>query len=174
MLDLAIVGEGFFQINDGTNIYYTRSGNFSINANGDLTLASADRGRLLEPNINIPQDTTEIAISPEGLVQVMTAGSTTLTQLGQIQLVRFINPQGLLAKGENLFQDIGAAGNPIIAQPGQDGAGLLRQRFLEASNVEPVRELVDLITTQRSFELSSQVVQVADQALQLVANLRRF
>jgi flagellar basal-body rod protein FlgG len=174
-LDLAIVGDGYFQIQDGNQILYTRAGNFTLNANGEIVLASQDRGRPLEPPINIPQDATDIAISPEGIVSIIQPGSPNLTQVGNIQLARFINPQGLVQKGENLFSsDFQATGQPQISTPGQDGLGVLRQRFLEASNVEPVRELVDLITTQRSFELNSQVIQTADQALQLVANLRRF
>ena len=173
-LDVAIVGDGFFQINDGTQILYTRSGNFSMNANGDLVMGSADRGRLLEPAINIPQGATDVSISPEGIVSALQPPSTQSQQLGQIQLARFINPQGLIQKGENLYAVSDASGSPQTVNPGLEGAGVLRQRFLEASNVEPVRELVDLITTQRNFELNSQIVQVADQQLQLVANLRRY
>lgn len=173
-LDLAIVGDGFFQVNDGQQLLYTRAGNFTVNANGEVVLASADRGRPLEPSITIPQDATEIAISPEGIVSVLQAGQSQLTQIGQIQTARFINPGGLVEKGENLYADSVASGTPLISTPGQDGLGVLRQRFLEASNVEPVRELVDLIQTQRNFELNSQVIQVADQSLQLVANLRRY
>lgn len=173
-LDIAIVGDGFFQIQDGSQILYTRSGNFALNANGDIVLGSADRGRLLEPNINIPQDATDVIISPEGIVSVLQANATSTTQVGQIQITKFVNPGGLVQLGENLYQDIGAAGSPLTQTPGQQGVGVLRQRFLEASNVEPVRELVDLISTQRNFELNSQVIQAADQALQLVNNLRRF
>jgi flagellar basal-body rod protein FlgG len=171
---VAIVGDGFFQVNDGTRFLYTRAGNFAVNANGEVVVASADRGRQLEPAINIPQDALEISISADGIVSVLQPNSNQPTEVGQIQLARFINPQGLMQLGENLYADTLASGNPQISTPGQDGLGTLRQRFLEASNTEPVRELVDLITTQRTFELNSQVIQVADQSLQLVANLRRF
>lgn len=173
-LDVAIVGQGFFQVNDGNRFLYTRAGNFAVNANGEIVVASADRGRPLEPSINIPQDTLEIQVSSDGIVSVLQAGQSQLTQIGQLQLARFINPQGLVQMGENLYSDSVGSGTPLISTPGQDGLGTLRQRYLEASNTEPVREIVDLITTQRVYELNSQVVQVADQTLQLIANLRRF
>lgn len=174
-LDIAIVGEGFFQVQDGgAQPLYTRAGVFAVNADGNVVLASSDRGRLLDPPIQVPQDTLKISISQEGIVSALQPGSSNLTQLGQIQLVKFINPQGLLSLGENLYSQTDASGFPQQGNPGQDGLGVLRQGFLEASNVEPVRELVDLITTQRNFELNSQVIQAADQALQVVNNLRRF
>lgn len=172
--DLAIVGDGFFQIQNGSQILYTRAGNFTVNANGEMVMASSDKGRLLEPGVTIPQDAVDVSISPEGIVAVRQAGSDQLTQLNTIQLARFQNPQGLIQRGENLFEASAASGQPIVNDPGTDGMGAIRQRFLEASNVEPVRELVDLISTQRNFELNSQIVQAADQSLQLVANLRRF
>ena len=173
-LDLAIVGDGFFQINDGTQILYTRSGNFSVNANGEVVLASANQARPLEPAITIPQGTTQISISSDGNVQILQQGQTQLTQIGQIQLAQFINPQGLLQQGDNLFAATVASGLPTVSTPGTNGIGTIQQNFLEASNVEPVTELVNMIATQRTFELSSQAVQVADQAWQLVNNLRRF
>lgn len=173
-LDVAVVGDGFFQVQDGGQIVYTRAGNFSLNADGQLVIESANRGRLLEPAITIPTDATDINISSQGLVTARTAGSTAATQVGQLQLARFTNPQGLVRLGENLFSESDASGTAQIGNPGQDGLGSLRQNALEASNVEPVRELVDLIKTQRHFELNSQVIQAADQSLQLLANLRRF
>ncbi len=171
--DLAIVGDGFFQVQDGNQTLYTRAGNFTVNADGNLVLASADRGRLLEPQITVPQDALNVTINSEGFVVAQLAGQQQLSQLGQIELVRFQNNQGLLEQGENLFAATDASGQPITGTPGTDGRGQLRQGFLEQSNVEPVRELVDLIKTQRNFELNSQVVQAADQMLQLTANLRR-
>ena len=172
--DMAIVGDGFFQIQDGTEIMYTRAGNFTVNADGSLVMASADRGRLLEPQITVPPDAEQVSINSEGFVVAKIAGQQEMTQLGQIELVRFINNQGLLHRGENLFSATEASGPPLVGAPGQEGRGQLRQGFLEQSNVEPVRELVDLIKTQRNFELNTQVVQAADQMLQLTANLRRF
>ena len=173
-LDLAIVGDGFFQINNGTQFLYTRAGDFTVNANGQIVIGSADQGLPLEPAITIPQDTLQITISADGIVSVMQPGQTQLNQVGNIQLARFINPQGLLATGQNLYSQTVASGNPQVSIPGQNGVGTIRQNFLEASNVEPVTELVNLITTQRTFELNSQAVQVADQTWQLVNNLRRF
>lgn len=172
--DLAIAGDGFFQVQDGNEILYTRAGNLTLNADGNLVLASADRGRFLEPQITVPPDATQVSINSEGFVVATIAGQQELTQLGQIEIVRFINNQGLLHRGENLFSATEASGAPLVGTPGEEGRGLIRQGYLEQSNVEPVRELVDLIKTQRNFELNTQVVQAADQMLQMTANLRRF
>ncbi len=174
-LDVAIEGPGFFKVTDPNGeTYYTRAGTFSINANGQLVIGSANTGRLLEPPITIPEDALAISIAPEGRVFVRQPGSTALTAVGDIELVNFINPEGLLKLGENLYAQTDSSGAPTAGQPGQQGLGLLRQGMLEASNVEPVRELIDLITTQRAFELNSQAVQAGDQIMQLIANLRRL
>jgi flagellar basal-body rod protein FlgG len=174
-LDVAIEGAGFFQVLDPSGqVYYTRAGHFSINANGNLVIGSAHTGRLLEPPIVIPNDATAISITPEGQVYVQQPNNPQLTLVGDIQLVNFINPEGLLKLGENLYAETDASGPPQAGTPGRDGLGLLRQNALEASNVEPVRELIDLITTQRAFEMNSQAVQVGDQMMQLVSNLRRY
>lgn len=174
-LDIAIAGEGFFQVQnpDGTT-GYTRNGTFTLNANGDVVLASADIGRLLLPGINIPVNAQDISIGGNGEISYRLAGDTNLTTTGPIQTARFTNPTGLLQVGDTIFMPTDASGAPVVGQPGIEGFGPLRQNFLEESNVEPVKELVELITTQRNFELNSQVVQAADQALQLIANLRRF
>jgi len=173
-LDMAIVGDGFFTVNDGNRLLYSRAGNFTLNSNGQIVLASGDRGYLMDPQLTVPQNATNLSVTPDGQVTALEFGQTQPTLIGQIQLARFINPAGLLQEGENLYSESAASGSSQIANPGLQGLGTLRQRFLEASNVEPVNELVDLIKTQRTFELNSQVVQAADQALQLVANLRRF
>ena len=172
--DIAIVGDGFFQIQGDGVTLYTRAGTFTKNDQGQLVMASADRGRVLEPNISIPPDATDVIITSDGNVSVRQAGSETLNQIGTIQTARFVNPQGLIQLGDNLYGLTDASGQPLQGVPGTDGRGELRSGFLEQSNVEPVRELVGLIKTQRNFELNSQVVQAADQALQLIANLRRF
>lgn len=172
--DMAIVGDGFFQVNDGTEILYTRAGNFTLNANGNIVIASADKGYLLEPAISIPQDAINVSISGDGVVSYQQQGSPQVQIAGNIQLARFINNQGLLRQGDNLFAETTGSGSPQVGDPGVEGRGEIRQGFLEQSNVEPVRELVDLIQTQRNFELNSQVVQAADQTLQTIANLRRF
>ena len=173
-LDVAVVGDGFLRVQDGTEVMYTRAGNLTQNAEGQIVVASADKGRLLDPPITIPPDATEIGISADGIVTVRLPGQQELTRLGQIQTARFINPKGLLQQGENLFVETSASGPPLVGNPGIEGRGQLRQRFLEQSNVEPVRELVDLIKTQRSVELNSQVLQAGDRMLQLLAQLRPF
>jgi flagellar basal-body rod protein FlgG len=173
-LDVAIEGKGFFQVNDPTGeIMYSRAGNFSVNANGQLVMGSANTGRLVEPPITIPPDTTDITISADGQVLVKQSGTAAQTPAGTLQLVNFVNPEGLLKQGENLYAESDSSGSPTPGTPGQDGLGFVRQGMLEASNVEPVQELIDLITTQRSFELNSQMVQAGDQVLQLISNLRR-
>lgn len=174
-LDVAIEGQGFFQVQDpftGQSVY-TRAGNFSINANSQLVVGSAQTGRLVVPNITFPVDTQAISITTDGRVLVQQPGQNQLSQQGQLELAIFPNPEGLLKLGENLYQTTDASGQPIPSTPGQQGVGILRQGALEASNVEPVAELIDLITTQRSFELNSQAIQAGDQILQLISNLRR-
>ncbi len=174
-LDLAIEGNGFFQVQDPSGeTLYTRSGNFSINANGNLVMGSASTGRLVEPPVVFPPDTTNISISADGIVEIQQAGNSQLQQLAQLQLAQFTNPDGLQKLGENLFRETDASGSATLANPATQGLGVVRQGTLESSNVEPVQELIDLITTQRAFELNSQAVQAGDQILQLVANLRRF
>jgi len=172
--DVAIQGDGYFQVTDPNGqILYTRAGNFSVNANGQLVVGSASNGFLLDPAISIPQDTTAISISPQGQVSVQQAGSNTLNQVGVIQLARFINPQGLLQLGNNMYSQTPASGSPTQGVPGATGLGTVQQNALEASNVQPVQELIDLITTQRAFELNSQAIQTGDQILQTITNLRR-
>jgi flagellar basal-body rod protein FlgG len=176
-LDVAIVGEGFFQVLDPPTgqLIYTRTGSFNLNSNGQMVIGSALVGRQLEPAIPIPPDATNVTIGPNGIVSVLQPGQQNLTQVGQIQLVKFINPEGLLKLGENLYQQTDASGPPVLTDnPGNQGLGTLQQNVIEASNVEPVSELIDLITTQRAFELNSQVVQAGDQILQLISTLRRF
>lgn len=174
-LDLAIEGNGFFQVEDpngGGDPLYTRAGNLNLNANGEIVVGSASLGRRLEPTIVVPPEATNISISPNGVVEVHVNNETQ--QLGTIQLSTFVNPDGLLKLGDNLYRQTEASGEAVQNDPGQDGTGIIRQTALEASNVEPVQELIDLITTQRAFELNSQVVQAGDQIMQLISNLRRF
>jgi len=174
-LDVAIEGPGFLQVIDPSgDTAYTRAGNLSVNANGSLVVGSASTGRLLEPSISIPVDTLAISISPQGVVSVRQPGNPQLTSVGDFELVSFVNPEGLLKLGENLYAETDASGTATTGTPGENGMGVIRQSMLEASNVEPVRELIDLITTQRAFELNSQAVQVGDEILKLVANLKRL
>ncbi len=175
-LDLAIEGDGFFQVLDPASgdFRYTRAGNFSKNANGDIVMASANVGRFLQPQITLPPDTVRVVVSADGVVSVQQAGTSQLTQLGNIQLAKFVNPQGLLKVGENLYSGNRCLGTRFVDQPRRRRRRPDPPRRLEFSNVEPVRELIDLITTQRAFELNSQAVQAGDQILQLISNLRRF
>jgi flagellar basal-body rod protein FlgG len=174
-LDLAIEQRGFFQVQDPLTqqIMYTRAGNLDINADGNLVIGSAQTGRLIDPPITIPPDATSISISPNGQVSVRQVGNATMQTVGQLQLAQFINPDGLLKVGENLYVQTDASSQALQGDPGTNGLGTIRQGSLEASNVEPVKELIDLITTQRGFELNSQAVQAGDQLLQQIANLRR-
>lgn len=175
-LDIAIEGTGYLRVLDpgSQSTVYTRAGNLDINANGQLVIGSAQTGRLLDPPIQIPPDATAIVINADGQVMVRQPGNVELQQQGQIQMAQFINPDGLLKVGENMYMQTDASGQETAGNPGQNGLGVLRQGNLEASNVEPVQELIDLITTQRAFELNSQAVQAGDQMMQTISNLRRF
>ena len=175
-LDVAIQGKGFLKVLDPSTQLpmYTRAGNLDINANGQLVVGSASVGRLIDPPITIPNDAEEISISASGEVLARLPGQVNLQQQGQLQLASFINPDGLLKNGENMYTQTDASGPEQLTNPGTQGLGAIRQGSLEASNVEPVQELIDLITTQRAFELNSQAVQAGDQIMQNISNLRRF
>lgn len=175
-LDVAIEGNGFFRVTDPAGgTLYTRAGNLSIDATGRLVVGSASTGRVLDPTVTIPDNASGITINPDGTVLVRVPGQASLQSAGQLQLASFLDPEGLLKLGENLYAPTDASGSPTVeGNPGSSGLGVLRQNMLEASNVEPVQELIDLITTQRSFELNSQTVQAGDQMLQIISNLRRF
>ncbi|HVS72421.1 MAG TPA: flagellar basal-body rod protein FlgG [Phycisphaerae bacterium] len=174
-LDVAIQGDGFFQVKtlstQGDGLAYTRTGKFFVNPDGNLVLNSND-GYLLQPPVNIPQGATGITIGNDGRVSYIEQGATTATQGPQIQLAHFVNSQGLVQLGGNLYQQSDASGPVQLGAPGANGTGYLKQGFTENSNVDPVTELVNLIKTQRTFELNSQSIQAADQMLQQVNNLR--
>ncbi len=170
-LDIAIEGDGFFQVTlpDGT-IAYTRDGSFKLDADGNIVTSD---GYFIEPPITIPQNATSISISPEGVVSVKVPGQVAAQNVGQIQLARFVNPAGLKAVGDNLFKETDASGAPIVANPGTNGMGNLRQGFLEASNVQVVEEMVKLITAQRAYESNSKSIQTADDMLRIANGLKR-
>ena len=171
-LDMMIDGPGFFQIKDPSgDVLYTRAGNFSINSNGDLVMGSASLGRLLEPTVNIPDGATNPQVSPDGKITYQLAGDTVAGPT--IVLANFINPEGLLKMGENLYSETQASGAPADGEPRSNGMGGIQGGALEASNVEPVKELIDLITTQRSFEMNSQTIKAGDEMLQLISSLGR-
>ena len=175
MTDVAIAGDGFFQVTDTFtgDVLYTRAGNFSVNPQGVLVLGSAHLGRPVVPQIQIPEDATHVQINDDGTVWVAQAGNPTLLQVGQFQLSSFINPEGLLRVGENLFQQTEASGPPTESTPGMDGMGTTKQYMIEMSNVQPVVELIDMITSQRAYELNSQVTRTGDEILQTVINIKR-
>ncbi len=168
-LDLAIEGDGFYQITlpDG-EIGYTRDGSFKLNRDG--TIVTAD-GFPLEPEVTIPEDAVNITVGNDGTISVTLSDGTT-DELGQIELARFINPAGLLSQGRNLFRESEASGDPILSVPGEEGAGTIRQGFLESSNVSVVDEIVQLIITQRAFEVNSSVIRTSDEMLQTANNMR--
>jgi flagellar basal-body rod protein FlgG len=176
-LDVGISGTGFFRVRVlstiGDGFAFTRNGNFFVNSEGELVLGMGD-GYRLDPPITIPRDAVEITITEDGAISVTRAGSTEKQNVGNLELSTFINPQGLSLLGGSLYQVTEASGEPLTGNPGENGTGKTLQGHLEASNVDPVKELVTLIKTQRAFELNSQSIQTADQALQTIGNLRRF
>ena len=165
-LDVAIDGRGFLQIlmPDGT-LAYTRNGQLQINGEGQLV---NNEGMLIEPAINIPEGTSQVTISTDGIVSAFREGEVEPQQIGDILLVDFINPTGLQAIGGNLFRETVASGNPQQGAPGENGMGRLLQGTLENSNVDIVEEMVNMITTQRAYEMNSKVVSAADQMLQYI------
>lgn len=168
-LDLAINGNGFFQITlpDGTTAY-TRDGSFQINSQGQLVTAS---GYTVAPAITIPANTLSITVSPDGIISVQQAGNPTPVQVGQLQLASFINPAGLQSMGGNLYLETAASGAPSTNTPGTNGLGVLNQGYLETSNVNVAEELVKMIEAQRAFELNSRAITASDQMLQRLAQL---
>jgi len=163
-LDLAIKGRGFFQIlqSDGT-MAYTRAGDFTLNSNGEVVTPN---GKPLEPGIVVPEGAKSITVGQDGTVSAQLAGQAEPVQLGNIQLADFVNPSGLQPIGENLFVESGASGAPQLSQPGLNGVGAIQQGALESSNVNVVEELVNMIETQRSYEMNSKSISTTDQMLQ--------
>lgn len=176
-LDLFIEGDGFFQVEVepdlGGGIAYTRAGNFTLNSEGQLVLASSE-GRLLLPEMLIPENAETITVSSDGVISVQEPGEIEPTPLGVIELATFVNPAGLKQAGEHLYIPTAASGPPDTGDPRTGARGGILQGYLESSNVDPVTELVNLIKTQRAFEMNSQVIQAADETLQQLSNLRRF
>ena len=169
--DVAIRGEGFFQITmpDGRTAY-TRDGSFELDAQGRLVTAS---GSIVQPGITIPQNATAVTINTQGQVSATVPGSTTSTQLGQIELAHFINKAGLQGLGDNLYFETPASGTPQNGTPSTDGLGDLMQGNLEQANVEAVSEISDLIAAQRAYEMNAKVITAADQMLSATSNLMR-
>jgi flagellar basal-body rod protein FlgG len=167
-LDVAINGQGFFQVlePDGT-IAYSRDGTFQLNNQGQLVTAS---GYLVQPTITIPSTAQSVTIGGDGTVSVTLPGQSSPQQVGSIQLANFANPTGLQSTGQNLYLQTGSSGAPNTGQPSLNGLGTLQQGYLESSNVNVVAALVDMISTQRAYEINSKAVQASDQMLQYVNN----
>ena len=167
--DVAIQGQGFFQVlmPDGTTTY-TRDGSFQVDANGQLVTSS---GYSVQPAITIPADTQSLTIAMDGTVSVTQAGSATPVTVGTLQLATFINPAGLQSLGQNLYAETGASGTPGTNAPGSNGAGSLNQGYIETSNVNVVEELVNMIQTQRAYEINSKAISTSDEMLQRLTQL---
>ena len=162
-LDLALDGDGYFQVQlPGGQLGYTRAGNFTRSPEGQLVTT---QGYQVMPAINIPEGTTSITIAHDGMVSATVAGNTDSQQLGQITVASFANPGGLQATGDNFLMETGASGPVQIGIAGQDGRGNIRQGMLEGSNVNIVEELVDMIETQRAYEINSKMISAVDEML---------
>jgi flagellar basal-body rod protein FlgG len=168
-LDVAVRGNGFFQVQmpDGTTAY-SRDGSFQVSSTGQLV---TNTGYMVQPGITIPAAAQSVTIGNDGIVTVVLPGQATPQPIGQLQLANFINAAGLEPKGGNLYAETGASGTPTTGVPGLNGLGTVQQGFVETSNVNVVEELVQMIQTQRAYELNSKAIQTSDQMLQKLAAL---
>ncbi|MCA1971048.1 unnamed protein product [Ciceribacter sp. T2.26MG-112.2] len=166
-LDMALVGRGWFQIEspDGTTLY-SRSGAFNTNADGQLVTID---GYAVVPGITIPQDASEVVVSRSGQVQVRVGNSSDYTDVGQLTIANFANEAGLKPLGDNLFAETAASGEAIVAAPEDPGFAYIKQGYLESSNVDSVKEITDMISAQRAYEMNSKVIQTADEMAQIVS-----
>jgi flagellar basal-body rod protein FlgG len=170
-LDVAIVGTGFLKVELASGeSAYTRAGQLAVNADGRLVNA---QGLPLQPQITVPANATAITIGENGVVSATVPGTTARSELGQITLTTFLNPTGLQALGDNLYQQTTASGNGVDGNPGEDGRGKLKQGALEGSNVQVVEEMVDMIAAQRTYEMNTKVLSAADGMLQNLAQAVR-
>ncbi|QYO75272.1 flagellar basal-body rod protein FlgG [Devosia salina] len=168
-LDVAIRGEGFFMIQlPGGRTGYTRDGSFERDAEGTLVTSS---GYPVDPGITIPGNARGVSIAPDGTVEAFIGTDTTATQIGQLQLARFVNKSGLESMGDNLFLETAASGPAQVSVPNTDGAGDLLQNYLEMANVNSVTEIADLIAAQRAYEMNARVISGADQMMQATSQL---
>jgi len=175
--DLAIEGHGFFRVSvqdslGNGGVAYTRDGQFTLNNERQIVLTT-DTGRRLFDDITIPENAIGVRIDQNGKVTASIQGQAEPEEVGNIATAIFVNPAGLKQIGENLFAETAASGPPIVGEPGTENFGQILQGAYEASNVDPTRELIELIRTQRAFEMNSKTIQTADEALRTVANLRR-
>ena len=167
--DVMINGSGFFQVlmPDGTTAY-TRDGSFQTDNNGQLVTSS---GYVLQPPITVPSNALTMTVGRDGTVSVTTPGTVAPTQIGSIQVSNFVNPAGLESLGENLYAETGASGTAQASTPGTNGTGVLMQGFVETSNVNVVEEMVNMIQTQRAYEINSKAITTSDQMLQKISQL---
>ena len=170
-LDLVIEGDGFFQVllPDGSTAY-TRTGAFKVDSEGRVVTSD---GFVMEPELAVPANAVDISIGTDGTVTIQVAGENAPTELGQIQLARFLNPGGLVSIGRNLYKPTAASGDPAVGTPGLEGIGTIAQKFLEMSNVKVVEEMVNMIIAQRAYEVNSKAIQTSDEMLAAANNLRR-
>jgi flagellar basal-body rod protein FlgG len=167
-MDIAVSGRGFFEVllPDG-EAAFTRDGTFQIDSQGRVVTSN---GYTLQPAINVPANTQSVTIGEDGVISALVAGSSSPTQIGAIQLADFINPAGLQPVGDNLLKETAASGTPITGTPGTTGLGRTLQGSLESSNVNVVEELVNMIETQRAYEMNSKAISTSDQMLQYASN----
>jgi flagellar basal-body rod protein FlgG len=165
--DVALEGRGWFQIqNAAGDTLYSRAGAFNTNGTGQLVTLD---GNMVEPNIVVPTDALEVDISETGQVSAKMANQTQPLNLGQLQIANFANEAGLEPLGNNLFKQTEASGDAVVGVPGDPGFATLKQNYLESSNVDPVKEITDLITAQRAYEMNSKVIQAADEMASVVS-----
>jgi len=170
-LDIAIAGEGFFKVQqDNGKEVYSRDGHLKLSAEGVLV---TNDGYIVQPQINIPEDTEAVMISENGVVSVIMSGESIPQEVGQIELARFVNPGGLKAAGQNLYETTAASGEPVSGTPLSTGFGKLNQGYVENSNVNLVQEMVSMITAQRAYELNSKSIKTADDMLTTANQLKR-
>jgi flagellar basal-body rod protein FlgG len=169
-LDLAINGRGWFQVTSSSGeTLYARAGSFSTNANAQIVTSD---GYQILPSIVVPANTTAITVSQSGVVSATISGQTNPQQIGQLTIANFVNDAGLMALGGNLFQPTAASGPAVTGVPGDPGFGQINQGYLEASNVDPVSEITNMIAAQRAYEMNSKVVEAANAMASTISNLR--
>jgi len=169
--DMAIEGDGFFQVQrpDGSTAY-TRDGTFKLSADGSIVTSD---GYFMLPEVSIPEDAVSVSIGRDGTLEVLQFGQDTPSQIGQVELARFVNPAGLSAIGHNLLVETSASGDPITDVPGQSGLGEINQGYVEMSNVNVVDEMVNMIVAQRAYEMNSKAIQTSDDMAAIANNLKR-
>ncbi len=169
-LDLAINGEGFFQVNlPNGETAYTRTGSFQLSPDGELVTSD---GFTVQPGINIPEDAVGVTVNPDGEVLVQLDGQIAAQNVGQLELARFSNPAGLDAMGDNLFTETQASGAPLNGAPNSPGFGSIQQGAVESSNVEIVKEITSMIDAQRAYEMNSRVIKASDEMMRTSSQLR--